>query len=219
MRLNDIVDASDDLFLLLACGAGRDIYGFVDMECDTVRSQVRAMRRNYIVAATEGKWDNREFEIECDLEGATLERTHLTGFGSGSLGEDNGADTTLQGALHLLHSSNGSTRIAAINKDVTGSTAGSSDKRNFAKLFLHHPLEDNGQETINEPYIEHGLVVADKDIGLAGLDVFESLNAHRQEKPEEERLGPSGLYPVDETAVRPREKDDGGDGCDQGLNE
>jgi hypothetical protein len=94
---------------------------------------------------------------------------------------------------------------------MSGCFARGPYKGHFAQFGFHQPFEHYRKPAVYEPHIEHRLVVRYEYIALAGLDMFDSIDANRQKHQPEEGTGPELLFFVDKLCVTPVDETD----CEQ----
>ena len=107
--------------------------------------------------------------------------------------------------MQTLHSR---LRIAAVDEDMPCGFATDTHKRHLAQLCFHQPFEDHRQPAVDQPYIEHRLVVRYEHIALPLLDMLLALYRHRQKHQPEERTGPELLHFVHKLSIPPMDGTD-----------
>ena len=158
---------------------------------------------HHIVATAERYGYDRQGEVECYLEGATLEAAERAVLGARSLGEDDGAYTIDQLLLYQLDTLYGCACVLTLNEDMSSGLAGDADEGYATQFGLHEPLEDDGQPAVDDPYVVHRLMVAHEDVGLTGLDILESGDRHGQEHESAHAARPELLLAVHELGIAP----------------
>ena len=169
----------------------------------------------HVETTGEREGDNRQAKVQRNLECSPFESSHFAVKGTCSLREDDGADATYELFLHLLEALQRRFGVAAVDEDMSGGLAPRADERHLAELRFHQPFEDHRQPSVDEPYVEHRLMVGDEDITLTGLYMLLPLYAHRQKHQPEERAGPELLHFVHKLRIAPV---DGADSEDSGKN-
>ena len=159
--------------------------------------------RQDLKASIQGKRNNRQAEIHGNLKSAALETSHFAVEGACSFREDNRTDAVHELSLHLLQALHSGFRVTAVYEDMSCRLATCSDERHLAQLGFHEPFEDHGQPSIDEPYIEHRLVVSHEDITLSGLNMLGSIDRNGQKHQPEEGAGPELLDLMNELCVLP----------------
>ena len=123
----------------------------------------------------------------------------------------------MQHAFRLLQRLESRSRIATLDKDMSGSLAARTYERHFAQFRLHQPLEDHRQPTVDKEHIRHRLMVSYKDVRGVAVDVLQSGYTYRQEQQVIERTRPERLDVMQPPAVTPVLKDDRGDSREYGY--